>query len=107
MRHLKLALSLLSVSLGIGGQAVAATLCVNPGGTGGCLSSIQNAVDAAAKKDEIDIAAGSYVEAVTVGAKKGEITLRGVGVGATTLSNLSSQGAVLTVLGPGTFVHLS
>ena len=45
-----------------------ATLCVNPGGTGGCFSTIQAAVDAAGKNDVINIAAGTYTENVTMAA---------------------------------------
>src|SRR6185503_2740403 len=48
------------------GSAHATTLCVNPGGTGGCTATIQAAVDAAAKGDVIDVAAGTYVETVQI-----------------------------------------
>jgi parallel beta-helix repeat protein len=44
----------------------AATSCVNPGGTGGCHSSIQSAVDAASSGDTIHVATGIYSEAVTI-----------------------------------------
>jgi len=44
----------------------AATRCVNPGGTGGCSSSIQRAINAAAPGDTILIAKGIYTENVVV-----------------------------------------
>jgi len=44
----------------------AATSCVNPGGTEGCYSSIQSAVDAAGSGDTIHVATGIYSEVVTV-----------------------------------------
>lgn len=46
--------------------AQAATLCVNPGGTGGCFASIQAAVDTTAGGDTISIAAGTYVEGLGI-----------------------------------------
>src|SRR6267378_935409 len=49
-------------SLSIG----AATRCVNPGGTGGCSSSIQRAINAAAPGDTILIGRGIYTENVVV-----------------------------------------
>ena len=48
-------------------QAAAKTLCVNPRGSGGCHSTIQSAVNAAANKDVIKVAAGIYPEEVTIG----------------------------------------
>jgi parallel beta-helix repeat protein len=47
--------------------AVAATLCVNPGGKSGCYSKIQDAVNAAAAYDTINVAQGTYKEDVVVG----------------------------------------
>jgi len=44
----------------------AATLCVNPGGTGDCYSSIQSAVDAARSGDTIHVATGIYSEVVSI-----------------------------------------
>ena len=44
-----------------------ATLCVNPGGTSSCYSSIKAAVAAAASNDVINVAAGSYAEDVVIG----------------------------------------
>jgi len=48
-------------------SALAATLCVNPAGTGGCLTSIQAAVTAAAVHDTIQVAKGTYDEDVVIG----------------------------------------
>lgn len=44
----------------------AATLCVNPGGTGGCYSSIGAAVAAASARDSIRVAPGTYKEDVII-----------------------------------------
>jgi len=60
---LVLALLLLAVPRQI---ASAATLCVNPGGTGGCFASIQAAVNAASSGDTINIAPGTYAENVGI-----------------------------------------
>lgn len=46
--------------------ANAATLCVNPGGTSGCKSSITAAVNAASAGDTIRIAPGTYKEDVVI-----------------------------------------
>lgn len=67
--------------LGARADARAATLCVNPGGTGGCFATIQAAVDAAAAGDIVDIAAGTYVESVAMPRKR--LTLHGAGPSAT------------------------
>jgi len=56
-----------SVWSGPQGQLFAATLCVNPGGTGGCFAKIGDAVAAAAKNDTIQVAAGVYAEDVVIG----------------------------------------
>lgn len=65
------------------------TLCVNPGGTGGCYATIQLAVNAAAANDLINVAAGTYTEDVTIGKP---LSLMGAGAGqsfidATNLAN--------------------
>ena len=46
--------------------AGAATLCVNPGGTGGCQSSISAAVAAAAPGDTITVARGRYTGGIVI-----------------------------------------
>jgi parallel beta-helix repeat protein len=47
--------------------AMAATLCVNTGGTGGCYKTIGDAVAAAADNDTINVGAGNYAEDVVIG----------------------------------------
>lgn len=56
----------------------AATLCVNPGGSGSCYSTIQAAVDAAEKDDVVNVEAGIYTENVTV-PESARFTLSGAG----------------------------
>jgi hypothetical protein len=63
----------------------AATLCVNPGGTGGCFSSIQGAVDAASAADEISVAAGSYAGVIEIRAPASR-TIRGAGAALTSVN---------------------
>lgn len=48
------------------GVAAAATLCVNPGGTSGCKSTISAAVAAAGTGDTIEVWPGTYKEQVTI-----------------------------------------
>lgn len=77
-----LALALLTFGLAIT-NTQAATLCVNPGGTGGCYSSIQAAVNAAASSgDTINVSAGTYVEQVVI---TKSLTLVGAGTSSTTI----------------------
>src|SRR5208337_2844573 len=52
---------------GIGKPAGATTLCVNPGGTGGCYAKIGLAVSAAMANDTINVASGTYKEDVAIG----------------------------------------
>jgi nitrous oxidase accessory protein NosD len=63
-------LSVLALGIGLalagGRPAAAAVICVNPGGTGGCQSSIGAAVTAASAGDIIKVAAGTYKESVII-----------------------------------------
>jgi len=65
-----------------GGHARAASLCVNPGGTSGCMATIQAAVSAAASGDTITVSPGTYQESVTI---KTPLTLQGAGAPAPTI----------------------
>ena len=47
--------------------AAAKTLCVNPAGSHGCYATIQSAVTAASSNDVINVAPGTYAEAVVIG----------------------------------------
>ncbi len=62
-------------------RVYAAPLCVNPGGTGGCYSTIQAAVTAAAPGNPITIAAGTYYEHDILVDKS--LTIAGAGPGST------------------------
>jgi len=66
MLRMRLTQKWIGLMLAAGQLATAATLCVNPGGSGGCLGSIGAAVSAAASGDTIQVAAGTYKELVTI-----------------------------------------
>ncbi len=67
----------LTLLAGLSAPAGAATLCVDPAGTGGCLTTIQAAVDAAAPRDLIQIHPGLYFEGVLVPAGKDGLVIEG------------------------------
>jgi len=79
--------------------AQAATLCVNPSGTGGCYSSIQAAIDAAnpAGGDTIVVAAGTYNENVIVSVAN--LTLRGANEGKSAGANPETRGSESIIIG--------
>lgn len=52
---------------GVSSLSAAKTLCVNPGGTSGCFSTINAAVAAASPHDTIRVAPGTYAEDVIIG----------------------------------------
>lgn len=68
--------------------ATAATICVNPGGTGGCLASIQAAINAASGGDTINVAAGTYTEDFVIGKS---VALIGAGAGVTILRGVTNN----------------
>lgn len=68
------------------GMAHAASLgqsvCVNPGGTGGCYATIQAAVNAASPGATVSVAAGTYAEDVQI---QKPLRLQGAGAATTTI----------------------
>jgi parallel beta-helix repeat protein len=72
--------------------AEAKTLCVNPGGTGGCFAKIQLAVNAAAVNDVINVAAGTYTEDVVIGKP---LSLIGAGASQTFINATSLANGIL------------
>jgi len=64
---------------------------VNPGGTGGCLASIQAAVAASAAGDTITVAAGTYTESVTI---TKPLRLQGAGAGTTIIDATGADNAI-------------
>ena len=88
---------LILASVVLAGRARAATLCVNPGGTGGCYSSIQAAVDAAVSNDLINVAAGSYSGGFQVGGAK-KLTIAGAGASATTITTPNTYSALVMIV---------
>jgi hypothetical protein len=85
-------------------RATAATLCVNPGGTGGCFASIQAAVDAAENNDLVQIAAGTYNESVSLtGSTRGRLQVRGAGATDTVIDAGGASWGVLVQ----SLVHLT
>ncbi|MGB7466905.1 MAG: right-handed parallel beta-helix repeat-containing protein [Candidatus Acidiferrum sp.] len=70
------------------------TLCVNPAGSGGCYKSIQTAVNNASSGDIIQVAKGTYHEAVVIGTSS--ISLIGAGAGA----------SIIDATGQGVAVHV-
>jgi parallel beta-helix repeat protein len=61
-----LPMAVAALLLGYGASSLAATLCVNPGGKGGCHATISAAVAAASAGDTVEIAQGTYKEDVAI-----------------------------------------
>jgi hypothetical protein len=86
-----------AVALVPGVAGAAPNFCVNPGGTGGCLSSIQAAVDASKPGTIITVEAGTYAETV-VAANPTRLTIVGAG-SATTVIDGGGTGVVFDLAG--------
>jgi hypothetical protein len=94
-RHLSnfwLALLLTAVMLLMAPLTLAATLCVNPGGTSGCYASIQSAIDAANPRDTISIAPGIYAESLSINK---DLKLQGAGIAQTILDGEWSHQVII------------
>jgi hypothetical protein len=77
-------------------HAQVASLCVNPGGTGGCFATIQAAVNAAANGDTINVEAGTYVEDVAI--PVANLSLLGFGPGTKTISGaIGGSGSTVSI----------
>ena len=75
-----------------GKTSAAATSFVNPGGTGGCFSSIQAAINAAAPGDTINVAAGTYSEQVNINKT---VILRGAQAGVDARTRVPSSESII------------
>src|SRR5947209_8471376 len=107
MRHVAtgviIALMVASLTFGLRpDQVSAASLCVAPGGAGGCQSSIQAAVTAAAAGDTITVAAGTYNGNIVINKA---LSLVGAGSGTTTINadpTLKQEGVTVDGVTSGT-----
>jgi nitrous oxidase accessory protein NosD len=70
------------------GLSIAATICVNKTGDGGCYTTITNGVNAASSGDVVKVAPGRYEESVVINKF---ITLEGAGPDKTTIYNNSGM----------------
>jgi parallel beta-helix repeat protein len=104
MTHKRFVLTVFALGCMVGCADPSMASCVNPGGTGGCLASIQAAVDTAGAGEVIEIEAGAYVENVVIGPGS-RLTLRGAGAGATVVDG-GAAGSVIAVSGPRTRVSI-
>lgn len=74
-------------------QAAGSWRCVNPGGTNGCYSSIQSAINDSAYGDGINVASGTYTEHITM---RNGISVDGAGWDQTIINgNFSSSASTV------------
>lgn len=73
-------------------SASATTLCVNPGGTGGCFATIQAAISAAGPGDTINVAAGTYTENVILNKN---VTLNGAQAGVNACGRSATESIII------------
>jgi hypothetical protein len=98
-RNRILAAALLALPL----ASPAATLCVNPGGSGNCFAKIADAIAAAAGVgDTINVAAGTYNEGNLLVDRSVDIV--GAGAGATIVDGAGANGSVFRYPGYPSFV---
>jgi hypothetical protein len=70
----------------------ATTLCVDPGGGGGCFTTIQAAINASGPGDTINVAAGTYTENVMLNKS---VTLNGAQAGVNACSRSATESIII------------
>lgn len=100
------ALAALSMLIPARALAAPAILCVNPGGTGGCFSTVQGAINATGKSGAtINIDDGTYFENLTI--PKLKLTLQGTGQNANLIDNFSIPNVTIAAGAQVTIDHIS
>lgn len=110
MRSSVALVALAALSMLIPARALAAPqpaiLCVNPGGTGGCFSTVQGAINATGKSGAtINIDDGTYFENLTI--PKLKLTLQGTGQNANLIDNFSIPNVTVAAGAQVTIANLS
>lgn len=93
----------LTALMGLAGPVSATSLCVEPGGTDGCFSTIQAAVDAATDGDTVNVVVGTYSENIII---TKDLTLLG-GFDDTTLASRTPRSSVIDGGGLGVVVKVT
>lgn len=98
-------LALLAVQR-FGSVTLAAPICVNPGGTGGCFATIQGAVSSAAAGDTVRVATGVYSEVLLItktltleGGWNAAFTVRDTAATPSTIRPNNPPGSVVSIQG--------
>ncbi len=102
--------ALTALAIIVPGYALAAPqptiLCVNPGGTGGCFSRVQDAIDATGKSGAtINVDDGTYFENLTI--PKLKLILQGTGQNANLIDNFSIPNVAIAAGAQVTINNLS